>query len=116
MKFSMTAFLLLAAAYVSAGQDTTIQMVCRKLSPGEALNSDETLVNGMACRQARQSAPRAADSDKPTAWFPEKKESANSPKAEPVVAEKNSVVAGWVWSRECRAQYQEKTWTCSAEI
>lgn len=102
MKFSITAFLLLAAACVSAGQDTTIQMVCRKLSSGEALNSDETLVNGMACRQARQSAPKTPNSEKPTAWFPEKKESVNPPKSEPVVEEKKDVVVhGPADNRQC---------------
>src|ERR1700681_4155900 len=68
----------------SAQQDTTIQMQCRKLSTGgDVLRSDETFINGMACRQVKHTvAPKPAENSAgPAAWFP--------PKAEPLASVKS---------------------------
>jgi hypothetical protein len=48
---------LFSGAAASAQQNTTIQMQCRDLaSTGNVVGSDETLVNGMACRTVKQAA------------------------------------------------------------
>jgi hypothetical protein len=51
--------LLVCSATVSAQQTATVQMQCRDLaSTGNFVNSDEVLINGMACHTAKQ-APAA---------------------------------------------------------
>jgi hypothetical protein len=74
MKIALLSLIILfTVTTVSAQQGTTIQMQCRKVSSsGDALNSDETLVNGMACRQVKQSvAPNPiAHSAAVAPWFP----------------------------------------------
>lgn len=50
--------LLACSAVASAQQSTTVQMQCRDLaSTGNFVNSDEVLVNGMACRTVKQTPP-----------------------------------------------------------
>jgi hypothetical protein len=80
--------ILFLALGASAQQDTTIQMQCRKLpSGGDVLHSDETFINGMACRQVKQSiAPKPIEKPgEPAAWFP--------PKAEPLASVKSATPA-----------------------
>ena len=51
--------LLVCSATVSAQQTAMVQMQCRDLaSTGNFVNSDEVLINGMACRSVKQAAPQ----------------------------------------------------------
>jgi hypothetical protein len=50
--------LLVCSATASAQQTAMVQMQCRDLaSTGNFVNSDEVLINGMACRTAKQAPP-----------------------------------------------------------
>jgi hypothetical protein len=101
----LSLIILLAVTTVSAQQDTTIQMQCRKLSSGgDALNSDETLVNGMACRQVKQSAPNPTVHSAAVApWFPPNAETAAPGKDSAATPEskQEAVPAHSTMSRQC---------------
>jgi hypothetical protein len=59
----MKCFVLLCTSLflgaLASAQDNTIQMQCRNLaSTGNVLDNNETLVNGMACHQVKQTPPK----------------------------------------------------------
>jgi hypothetical protein len=57
MKCSLLGFAVLVCAAAASAQQATVQMQCRDLaSTGNFVGPDEALVNGMACKQAKQSA------------------------------------------------------------
>ena len=57
MKCSLLGLAVLVCASAASAQQATVQMQCRDLaSTGNFVGPDEVLVNGMACKQAKQSA------------------------------------------------------------
>jgi hypothetical protein len=66
MKLLLLVCAIFSGAVVTRAQDNTIQMQCRDLaSTGNVLANDETLVNGMACRQVKKTAPESASTAPP---------------------------------------------------
>lgn len=94
---------LLPLVGAAAQEDTTIQLHCRALASGEVLNTDETLVNGMACRQVRQSPPKATSIAEPPSALPANKQPADAPKSvtPSVDARKDLAPAQRTDSRQC---------------
>jgi hypothetical protein len=103
MRLWLISLTILFSVAAASAQDT-IQLQCRKLSSaGDVLDSDETLINGMACRQVRQSAAPTAptNSTAPAAWFPASKETGVSSVGTPAAESKRSPVVEVIVNRQC---------------
>jgi hypothetical protein len=103
MRLWLISLILLFSVAAASAQDT-IQLQCRKFSSGnDVLNSDETLVNGMACRQVKQSATPTAptNSTGPAAWFPANKEPVTSSVVVTAAESKRSPAVEVIVNRQC---------------
>lgn len=104
MKLSIISLAVLFLPALSSAQDTTIQMQCRKLAAGEILNTDETMVNGLACRQVRlrpateTPAPSTAPASAPASKEPDATPRRPSPAPD---TNKETVVAQVADNRQC---------------